>query len=301
MENNSHITEPLPSHHRNSLDTLNSQIRLDILHNLSDITDDSYKHPGEIYGYNQRTNNKGHPTAKVWIIRATYPIKLGDESDSNPWSNNSDFVSFGNFILKRLIDQADQFGFPKKRRFFLAINYYDPSEEFDIKNPVFPWHTDFNIMTFLCSDGPTWIYEEPKWKEINLYSDGPNPRYQIQFGSLAQILSKNKINALPHGVGRSPVFPDGLGKISIVGILDLDSDVEVEFVSPSGKVALMTSGEYSRLRFKASYPSIKEKELEHIPEGIEAECSRLADEPENRELYREYIAHLNVFPRPFIG
>ena len=149
------------------------------------------------------------------------------------------------------------------------------------------------------SDGPTSIYDRQikKWKEINLDGDGSTPNYLIQSGGLMNLLSKGEYVDFPHGVGRSPVISDGLGKISIIGVLDLDADVDVVFTS-NDETATIKSGEYCRIRFKATYPSEAEKKSDIKLTGLEAECARLDDEPNNRELYRKFISQLNSFERP---
>lgn len=290
---------PIPVKYLEAYAGLTKTIRTDLLTNPDKITNSTFTHANPVKGFKQRTDTHGKNTAKIWIIPATYPVELTESSDSNPWANDPNFVTIANFILETLTQTADQLNVPIPRRHFIVFNYYEPLDTFDFFNPVFPYHTDFQPLGFLASDGPTTIYDRKmgKWREINLGVNKSAPNYLIQSGALMKILSKNEYNSLPHGVGRSPVISDGLGKLSVIGILDLDANVDVTFTSANEEVTIK-SAEYTRIRFKATYPTKTEKNSAIIPEGLDAECARLNDEPINREIYRKFIAQLNLFERP---
>ena len=82
--------------------------------------------------------------------------------------------------------------------------------------------------------------------------------------------------------GRAPVITDGLGKISIVGIMDPSGPMVINrdpSYSNAEKTRTFDAAEYIRLRFKAVF------EFDNLTE-------------EERDNYKVFLAQLDDFPRP---
>lgn len=74
------------------------------------------------------------------------------------------------YVIDSITKICDEHNVPSQRANFLAINYYPPDNNFDIRNPIFPFHTDFGYINCLLSDGPTMILDPITnlWSSVNL-------------------------------------------------------------------------------------------------------------------------------------
>lgn len=245
-------------------------VRKDLIARPADLEKFTFESP--IEGFKQRKNPAGIETSKNWIM------PLDTKNKVHQWMDDENFVIIRDWIFAQLNTACETHKVPAARTRIISINYYPPKSEFDPLNPVFPYHTDFGYINSLISDGPTMILDpvDGKWKEINL-----GDRMMFQVGGAMQAID-HTYKAIPHGVGRSPIIADDLGKISIVGIND-----------PSGLMTLtkdprrpgertpcqLESMEYIRLRFKSTY------EMDKLTE-------------QERATFDDYLAQLDDFPRP---
>ena len=199
----------LPNQIQTTFDTFTDEVRS---YTLDPTVKQKHIFESPLKGFKQRKSKNGIDTAMVWIN----PLdKNGSFIDyTSPWVNNQLFNKIRIYLVKNMKEQLKIYNAPDNVSLHLTVNYYLPMTDFNITNPVFPFHLDFGFLTMFISDGPTMIYERStdKWTQINLQGEYA----MLQTGALMELYSNHKYKAIPHGVGVSPTIKNNFGKVSIV-------------------------------------------------------------------------------------